>query len=142
MMRMRTYINLFKGLTAPFVLLMMAYFDAWQNQTAWVYLGLHGSYGTLWVLKGQFFPDKTWERGINWYLGVGIWLALAFYLIAPWLLIARSIQHPGWFLATATFLFVLGIFLHVAADMQKFTALKVNYPAASGGALSPSLRRS
>jgi protein-S-isoprenylcysteine O-methyltransferase Ste14 len=124
-MKMKAYINIFKGLTALFVLLMMAYFQAWQNQTAWVYLGLHGSYGILWVLKSRFFPDKSWERSIHWLVGLGIWLALAFYLIAPWLLISRFIQHAGWFLAFCIFMFVLGVFLHIASDMQKFTALRI-----------------
>ncbi len=68
-MKMKVYINIFKGLTAPFVLLMMAHYGTWQNKTAWVYLGLHGSYGVLWVLKSRFFPDKSWERGVSWILG-------------------------------------------------------------------------
>lgn len=125
MLKMKSYINIFKGLTAVFVLAMLAYFDAWQNQTAWVYLGLHGSYGILWVLKSRFFPDKSWERPIRWYLGLGIWAALALYLVAPLLLIALSIQHPGWYLALCIAIFVIGIFLHIASDMQKFTALKI-----------------
>lgn len=123
-MRMKFYINIFKGLTAPFILLMMAHFDAWQNQSAWVYLGLHGSYGVLWVSKSRIFPDKSWERKISWLTGLGIWVALASYLIAPWMLISSGVQHPGWFLAIFIALFVLGAFLHFASDMQKYTALK------------------
>ncbi len=125
-MRMKFYINIFKGLTAPFVLLMMAHFDAWGNKTAWVYLGLHGSYGAIWVLKSRFFPDKTWERRVGWLVGVGIWGALAFYLIAPLMLISRSVQNPGWYLALCISIFIIGVFLHIASDMQKFTALKIN----------------
>jgi steroid 5-alpha reductase family enzyme len=124
-MKMKIYINIFKGLTGIFVLLMMTYFNAWKNQTAWVYLGLHGAYGIVWVFKSKFFPDRNWERQIRWFIGVGIWLALACYLIAPWMLISKSVQQPGWFLFLCIALFVIGIFLHVASDMQKFTALKM-----------------
>jgi steroid 5-alpha reductase family enzyme len=124
-MKMKVYINLFKGLTGIFILLMMAYFDAWRNQTAWVYLGLHGSYGVVWVLKSYFFPDRSWERKISWLLGLGIWIALACYLIAPYLLISEACQQAGWYLAVCITLFIVGIFFHIASDMQKFTALKM-----------------
>jgi protein-S-isoprenylcysteine O-methyltransferase Ste14 len=124
-MKMKVYINIFKGLTGIFVLLMIAYFNAWQNLSAWVYLGLHGSYGTLWVLKSRFFPDKNWERSISWYLGIGIWFALACYLASPWLLISRTIQLPGWYLALCSAIFVVGVFFHFASDMQKYAALSI-----------------
>ncbi|MGD2162298.1 MAG: DUF1295 domain-containing protein [Anaerolineales bacterium] len=124
-MKMKIYINIFKGLTGIFILLMMIYFDAWRNQTAWVYLGLHGSYGVVWVLKSYYFPDRSWERKVSWLIGLGIWLALACYLIAPWLLISSGTQHAGWYLALCVALFVIGVLFHVASDMQKFTALKM-----------------
>jgi protein-S-isoprenylcysteine O-methyltransferase Ste14 len=124
-MKMKDYINIFKGPTGLFVLLMIAYFNAWQNLSAWVYLGLHGSYGILWILKSHFFPDKNWERSISWPLGIGIWLALACYLASPWLLISRNVQLPGWYLAICSILFVLGIFFHLTSDMQKYTALRI-----------------
>lgn len=122
---MKIYINIFKGLNGLFILGMMAYFDTWQNLTAWVYLGLHGSYGIIWVLKSFFFPDKSWERPIHWLAGVGIWVALALYLLAPLLLIARDVQAQGWYIAFCIALFVIGVFLHIASDMQKFTALQL-----------------
>jgi steroid 5-alpha reductase family enzyme len=124
-MKMKIYINIFKGLTGIFVLGMMVYFETWQNQTAWVYLGLHGSYGIIWVLKSYFFPDKSWERTIHWLTGLGIWTALALYLLAPLLLIARDIQAAGWYTAICIAFFVIGVFLHVASDMQKYTALQM-----------------
>ncbi|MGD8632548.1 MAG: DUF1295 domain-containing protein [Anaerolineales bacterium] len=125
MLKMKNYINIFKGLTAIFVLGMIAFFDAWQNPAAWIYLGLHGSYGIIWVLKSRFFPDKSWERKISWFLGLGIWAALSLYLIAPLMLISRSVHPPDWYLAVCIAIFVLGVFLHLASDMQKYTALKL-----------------
>ena len=57
-MKQKFYIDTHKGVTALFVLLLMAIFNQWQNPTAWVYLALHGTYGVCWVLKSRIFPDR------------------------------------------------------------------------------------
>ena len=59
-----TVINFQKGLTAPFVLALMALYGNFST-TAWVYLALHGSYGLLWLMKHKAFPDARWERRIT-----------------------------------------------------------------------------
>jgi hypothetical protein len=42
MMKQKTMIDFFKGMTAPVMLALLVYFKQWGNVTAWIYLALHG----------------------------------------------------------------------------------------------------
>ncbi len=124
-MKQRHFIDSHKALTGPFVLLLMALYGQWQNPTAWVYLALHGVYGILWVLKSRFFPDKQWEQPADWRFALIAWGGLSVYWVAPWLLAARGVQAPPWYLGLCVALYVAGVFLHFTADMQKHMWLKL-----------------
>jgi protein-S-isoprenylcysteine O-methyltransferase Ste14 len=102
----------------------MAIYDQWQNPTAWIYLALHGTYGLLWVLKSQLFPDRQWQQSTGLGYGLVIWASLTLYWIAPWLLTSRGIQAPAWYLGLCASLYAFGVFFHFASDMQKHSALK------------------
>ena len=124
-MRRRFFIDTHKGITFLAVLTMMAIFDQWQNPTAWIYLALHGTYGLLWVLKSRIFPDRSWEREIDWLRGVlYYWGGLTLYWVAPLLLTSRSVQAPPWVLALAVSANVIGVFCEFTSDMQKFSSLQ------------------
>lgn len=69
---MRHFIDSHKGATGPAVLLLMAAYSAWSLPTAWLYLGMHGTYGLLWVLKSRLFPDRQWEQPVSLEYGVGV----------------------------------------------------------------------
>jgi len=43
-----------------FLLCGMAYFNNW-SAGCWLYFVLHGTYGTLWVIKDMIFPDRHLE---------------------------------------------------------------------------------
>jgi steroid 5-alpha reductase family enzyme len=122
-MKQRHFIDSHKGATFAAILILMAVYDQWQNPTAWVYLGLHSSYGLLWVLKSRIFPDREWEQPTGWGFGLLIWTGLTLYWIAPWLLAARGVQAPPWLLGLCVSLYAFGVFFHFASDMQKHTAL-------------------
>jgi steroid 5-alpha reductase family enzyme len=125
-MKQKYFIDTQKGATAFFVLLLMAVYHQWENPTAWVYLALHGTYGFLWVLKSRIFPDKQWEQRKSLaYNLVAVWGGLSLYWVAPWLLNARGVQAPGWYLAFCISLYTFGVLFHFAADMQKYTALQL-----------------
>lgn len=125
-MKMKYFIDSHKGVTALFVLILMAVYDQWQNPTAWVYLALHGTYGLLWVLKSRVFPDQAWEAPTSWFYGiVAIWGGLSLYWVAPWLLMRNGVQAPAWYLGLAIAIYAIGVFLHFSSDMQKHTALKL-----------------
>ncbi len=125
-MKQKHFIDSQKGMTWLIVLLLIAVYGQWQNSTAWVYLALHGTYGFLWILKSRIFPDRAWEAPCSLAYGLLIWTGLSLYWIAPFLLISRGVQAPGWYLAICIMLYAFGLFFHFAADMQKHMALKLN----------------
>ena len=43
-------VNFAKGTMLLYLLVLMVFFDNY-SRGAWVYLGLHGSYGVLWVIR-------------------------------------------------------------------------------------------
>lgn len=125
-MKQKHFIDLHKGLTWLAILAMMAYFDQWQNVTAWVYLALHGTYGVLWVLKSRIFPDKNWEQEASLWWGIFIaWAGLTLYWLPAFLLTWRGVQAPGWLLGLAISMNIFGVFLHFTTDMQKYVHLKL-----------------
>ena len=67
-MKKKHFIDSHKGSTFIFIIVLMAYFDQWDNNTAWAYLATHGLYGFLWVIKSMTFPDKQWEQSC----GIGL----------------------------------------------------------------------
>jgi hypothetical protein len=123
--KQKFYTDTHKGATFLAILAMLAYFKQWDNPTAWVYLGLHGTYGILWVLKSQVFPDAQWEKKIPLWFGLVSWASLTLYWIPPFLLAWRGVQAPPWLLGLAISVYVFGIFLHFTTDMQKFVQLKL-----------------
>jgi steroid 5-alpha reductase family enzyme len=123
-MKYKHYIDASKGLTAPAVLAIMAWFGGWQDARAWIYLALHGSYGVMWVWKSKVFPDRQWERPVPAWYGIGTILILGVFWLSPWLIVThRTATPPVWWNAMCVALFVFGVFLHFAADMQKHVSL-------------------
>ena len=107
------------------VLLLIWYFNQWENPTAWIYLALHGSYGIMWILKSLIFPDKTWEAKCTIWYGLYIWGGLTLYWISPFIIMSFSIYNSPIYLGILVFMFAMGIFFHYAADMQKHVYLKL-----------------
>ena len=123
-LRLSTVINVQKGGTVFVVLALMAAFDCW-TATAWVYLGLHGSYGLIWLLKDRVLPDPAWDRPVTLS---GAFMAWAFvlgpYWIAPIVIVAHRVEQPAWVLGIATLGYALGVVLMIGADTQKFFTLR------------------
>jgi len=124
-MRLNYFIDSNKGVTFLAILAMMAVYHQWSNPTAWVYLALHGTYGILWVLKTQLFPDANWIRKTSLWFGLVSWAVLVLYWIPAWLVMSRRVQAPFWLLAACISLYTFGVFFVFTGDMQKFTALKL-----------------
>jgi len=117
------FIDSHKCANGPVIFALMSHYGAIGNPTAWVYLGLHGSYGLLWVMKSAMFGDKQWEKPTTLVLGVGTWAVLSLYWIAPWMIVSRGIEAPPWFLGIAIATYAIGVFFHFVSDMQKHAAL-------------------
>ncbi|MBW4471678.1 MAG: DUF1295 domain-containing protein [Stenomitos rutilans HA7619-LM2] len=122
-MKAKHAINLHKGLTAAIVVgLMLVY----QNFTLgpWVYLALHGTYGFLWLLKDQLYPDRQWEQEMSLSGAIGVFMLLVLYWVTPFLLVSRGTVPPLPLVALAIALNLVGTFLHYVSDAQKYYTLK------------------
>ena len=117
-------IDFCKGITWFIVLGLISYFNQWNNLTAWIYLILHGSYGLMWVMKSQIFPDKTWEKPVKFSYGILIFVGLCAYWIPAYIITSESHMASIPILFGAIICFIFGVWYHFVSDMQKFTFLK------------------
>jgi hypothetical protein len=124
-MKQKYIIDTMKGISFVVILILIAVYNQWNNPSAWIYLGLHGTYGFLWVFKSHIYPDKTWEKEVGLIWGAITVFGLLAYWVAPWLLISRGVQCPPWYLGMCVSMNILGVFLHFVTDMQKYTYLKL-----------------
>ena len=122
-MKLKYPVNLHKGMTAPVVVGLMVYFQNFST-SAWVYLALHGSYGVLWLLKDKLFPDKQWEKNVSVPYAIFVFLVLALYWIAPFILISTATVTPPHIMGISVALTVIGVMLHFGSDAQKYFTLQ------------------
>jgi protein-S-isoprenylcysteine O-methyltransferase Ste14 len=123
--RVGTVIDLHKALVIPIVLALMGYYHNWSTD-AFVYLGMHGSYSLLWLIKQQTYRDVRFDQRVHPLIGLlFIFLPLAGYYVAPYLLISRHISVPPALVGLAVFVFTFGVFLHFVGDAQKFYTLQL-----------------
>ena len=120
-MKVATYINIHKALVIPLVLRMMWFYNNWSTE-AFIYLSIHGTYSLLWLIKQSLYPDKRFDQKQPLVIGVlFIFLPLAGYYIAPYLLISRHLTLPPYLIGLVLFLYTLGVFLHYVSDAQKYS---------------------
>lgn len=122
-LRQRHFIDAHKALTIFVVFALIAYYNRWGSYTAWAYLGMHGGYGLLWLLKSCIFPDKAWEAPVGIPYGLVIWFGLLLYWVAPYVITSQNVEAPAWVIGLAITTFTLGVFFHFASDMQKHVQL-------------------
>ncbi len=124
-MKTATYINLHKVLVIPVVLGMMWFYNNWTTE-AFIYLSIHGTYSLIWLIKQSLFPDKRFdEKQPVWIGTLFIFLPLAGYYIAPYLLISKHLTLPPYVIGLVLFLYTMGIFLHYVSDAQKYYSLQI-----------------
>jgi len=128
LVKMAWVINLHKFLTVFVVALLMVRYDNFST-AAWVYMALHGSYGFCWLLKHRVFPDPKWETRVTFGGAGALFLILALYWVAPFLLISDVLgpnrpAPPHWLIAFSIALFTVGLMIMFAADCQKRFSLK------------------
>jgi protein-S-isoprenylcysteine O-methyltransferase Ste14 len=128
LIKMAWVINLHKFLTVFVVALLMIRFDNYST-AAWVYMALHGSYGFCWLLKHLVFRDPKWETRATFGGAIALFMILALYWAAPFLLIsdvlgANRPAPPDWLIAFCIALFTFGLMIMFASDCQKQFTLK------------------
>jgi protein-S-isoprenylcysteine O-methyltransferase Ste14 len=124
-MKISTFINAHKALVIPTILGLMWYYGNWSTE-AFLYLSMHGTYSLLWLLKHALYPDRRFDERKPAVIGVlFVFLPLAGYYIAPYLLISRHRVLPPPLIGFVLFLFTMGVFLHYASDAQKYYTLQL-----------------
>jgi protein-S-isoprenylcysteine O-methyltransferase Ste14 len=122
-MKIKYAINLHKFLTSGVVLGLMAVYHNF-TLTPWIYLALHGTYGIMWLIKDSLYPDRQWEKEVNFGIGLGIFVFLLSYWVAPFILISSGVQPSAPLIAIAIATNLFGVFLHYGSDAQKYFTLK------------------
>jgi len=122
-MKLNQLINLHKGMTA-FVVLGLMFFYKNFTIAPLVYLALHGTYGLLWLLKEEIFPDPYFKEKINFLTSVTGFIFLGSYWVAPYILISSPKSVPDFLIAASISINIIGVFLHFASDTQKYFSLK------------------
>jgi protein-S-isoprenylcysteine O-methyltransferase Ste14 len=128
-LKMSWVVNSQKGLTLFFVLGLMYLFDNFST-AAWIYLGLHGSYGFCWLLKHLAFRDRNWETKVTFGGAFMMYaLALGLYWVFPFMLISGAWGAPtsapsNSLLGVCIGLHTLGVAIMLSADCQKYFTLK------------------
>jgi steroid 5-alpha reductase family enzyme len=124
-MKISTGINAHKALVVPVVLFLMWFYGNASTE-AFVYLALHGTYSWLWLAKHALYPDVRFEEQKPVAIGVFfVFLPLAFYYMAPFLLISRHVHLAPWVIGLALFLYIVGVFFHFVGDAQKYYTLRL-----------------
>ena len=102
----------------------MWFFQNWSTE-AFIYLAIHGCYSILWLIKGSLYPDKRFEEKQPAAIAIiFIFLPLAGYYVAPYLLISRHVTLTPPLTAFVLVLYIFGIFLHYVSDAQKHYTLQ------------------
>lgn len=124
-MKIITAINVHKALVVPVVLALMWRFECWSPE-AFVYLAIHGTYALCWLVKSATFPDRRFDEEKPLPVAVlFVFVPLAGYYVAPYLLTSRHVTLPPWAYGAVLFLFTAGLFLHFVSDAQKHYTLKL-----------------
>ncbi len=124
-LQVATYINAHKILVFPVVVGLMWYYGNWSTE-AYIYLAMHGTYSILWLLKHAMYADRRFEQRVPLWVGIPfIFVPLAGYYVAPYLLISSHVSVPPPVVAFALFSYILGIFFHYVSDAQKYYTLQI-----------------
>ena len=119
-------IDFAKGITWLIIIGLIYYFNQSNNLTAWIYFCLHGSYGIMWVMKSNIFPDKTWERKAGIPYTLLIIFGLMIYWAPAFIITMTSHEASLQVLVSAIILFSFGVYYHFVSDMQKYIYLNYN----------------
>ena len=87
---------------------------------------MHGTYSLMWLIKQRTYRDMRFDQRVHPLFGLlFIFLPLAGYYVAPYLLISRYISVPPALVGLAVSVFTFGGFLHFVSDAQKYYTLQV-----------------
>ena len=107
-----------------FTFFAMCYYNNFSTG-CWVYLGLHGSYGLIWVIKDYSFPDKTFQKNIGLIELLLVLILLISYYTFPYMIVTGIAKEPSnERIFISIMMYTIGVFLMVTTDIQKYIRLK------------------
>ncbi|EQC28194.1 hypothetical protein SDRG_14018 [Saprolegnia diclina VS20] len=121
--QLRHLMNAHKGLTFPFFLLLMHYYDNW-SVSAFVILADQGTYGLCWLLKDQILPDRLWTKPMTIPSALLGLVAFTAHWCGGYFLISNHNELAAWVLAICISMHTLGLVLMMVADTQKYFVLR------------------
>ena len=119
-------IDFSKSVTWMVVLGLICYFNQTENMTAWIYFCLHGSYGFMWVMKSNIFPDKSWEQRASFPYALFMLFGLMVYWSPAFIITMQGHEASLNIIIASIIVFVFGVYYHFVSDMQKYIFLKYN----------------
>ena len=119
-------IDVSKSVTWVVILGLICYFNQRENITAWIYFCLHGSYGIMWVMKSNIFPDKSWEEKANILYAIFMLFCLMAYWSPAFIITTQGHEASLQVIVSSIIIFIFGVFYHFVSDMQKYIFLKHN----------------
>lgn len=109
-----------------FTFVLMVYYNNF-SKGCWVYLGLHGSYGLMWVLKDITFPDKSFQRKVGLIEFIMVALILIMYYLMPFMMTSGMADNnpSDERVFVCIMMYTIGIVLMMATDIQKYVRLSL-----------------
>ena len=121
--KLKYVINFQKGGTLLFVWILMNYFQNYST-CGYIYLGLHGTYGLVWLLKDQIMPDKNWESKATLPSAT---LSFSSVLLPYWIIAYMTIKNKHFIsnprLCWCVSIHTMGCVLMMSSDSQKYFTL-------------------
>lgn len=121
----RYVVNLFKGATFFYVIFLMWYYQNF-SKGMYLYLGLHGSYGMIWLLKDIIFTDKSFAVPAKLgSLSIVSGLLTLYWMMAWFIASGLGIQEPSYDrIKVCLVVYLVGVSLMIGADAQKTFTLQ------------------
>ena len=121
----RYIINTFKGGELLVCLICMFIYNNFSTRAV-LYTALHGSYGIIWVLKDLILPDASFQRKLGIPAILIMCGGLSGYLfIGPYTISRTDLNDlTNLRFITACLSYMIGQFLMIGADTQKYFTLK------------------
>ncbi|MGB9114260.1 DUF1295 domain-containing protein, partial [Bradyrhizobium sp.] len=95
------------------------------------------TYSLLWLMKQSMYPDRRFEiRRPVWIGFFFVFLPLAGYYIAPYLLASRHPSLPAPIIAGIVSIYIFGVYFHYVGDAQKYFTLRAGPALITDGLFS------
>jgi len=111
-------------MTSFVILYLMSHYQVF-TYTSYLYLGMHGSYSILWLLKELWYPDGSWMRPLSLLWCIVGFGGMCAYWIAPFLICYRNHEASNTAILMSMVCFSFGLFFHFGSDCQKYFTLKL-----------------